>query len=497
MKTMLRLIEKIDELYTCDAADTVLQNAWIVVDGDKVGEIGCGAPPVGDFAERIDLSGSIAMPGLVNAHHHFFQTLTRALPRAQRGHLIEWLGLFYPVWGGMTPDDLAAAAASTSAELLLTGATTSADHFYLIPGADAAFVDSEIEAAKAAGMRLHLVRGSLTAIEGDLESWLSKTLGPRAGGLIDDPERVLADMRRTIDRYHDLSHGSMTTVALGPTTPTYDNLDYLKEVALLAVEAGVGLHMHLHPQPAERARTQARFGRTPMQVLDSVGYLTPRTWFAHGTRLDEYDLALMKENGVSLSHSPRMIMRLGSRITPLHDVLASGVRVAVGVDGAASNDGGSMLGEMRIALLLHRLAGGGDEVDPARWLDPYDILLMSTREAAAIIGRTDIGSLAPGMCADVTAFDMTGVDFAGARQHMLSGLLLAGDNTRASLTMVAGDVRVRHGKLLHQNEYELRAKVDLAAARLTERAARLTGVNYQEFPDRITREIVQTGATAT
>jgi 8-oxoguanine deaminase len=493
---MRRLIENIDELYTCDAADTVLRDAWIVVDGDKIGEIGSGALPSGDFAERINLSGSIAMPGLVNTHHHFFQSLTRALPRAQRGHLIEWLGLFYPVWGGMTPDDLAAAAASTAAELLLTGATTSADHFYLIPKADPAFVDSEVAATKAAGMRLHLVRGSLTAIEGDLESRLSKTLGPRAGGLIDVPEDVLADMKRTIERYHDLSHGSMTTVALGPTTPTYDNLDYLKDVARLAVESEVGLHMHLHPQPAERTRTQARFGRTPMQVLDGVGYLTPKTWFAHGTRLDEFDLALMRDRGVSMSHSPRMIMRLGSRITPLHDVLASGVRVAVGVDGAASNDGGSMLGEMRIALLLHRLAGGGDEVDPARWLDPYDVLLMSTREAAAIIGRSDIGSLAPGMCADVTAFDMTGVDYAGARQHLLSGLLLAGDNTRASLTMVAGETRVRDGKLLHQDEFAVRQKVDLAAARLTERAARLTGVDYLTFPDRVTRAIAPTSATA-
>src|SRR3954452_10002495 len=181
---MPRLIEEIDALYTCDDRHTVLKHAWIVVEDGRNAALGEHKPPDGEFDERIDLSGSIAMPGFVNAHHHFFQTLTRALPRAQRGHLMDWLQVLYPVWGAMSPDDLAAATGATAAELLLTGATTSVDHLYLVPRCDPAYVDAEVAATGTAGLRLHLVRGSLTAIEGDLEHTLSETLGPRAGGII-------------------------------------------------------------------------------------------------------------------------------------------------------------------------------------------------------------------------------------------------------------------------------------------------------------------------
>jgi cytosine/adenosine deaminase-related metal-dependent hydrolase len=273
----------------------------------------------------------------------------------------------------------------------------------------------------------------------------------------------------------------MLTIALGPTTPPYNNLEYLKSVADLARDADVGLHMHLHPQPAEREMTLNRFGRTPLEILDDAGYLGPKTWLAHSTRLDEADMRLIAARGVGVAHCPRMILRLGSRVTPVHAMRAHGINVAVGVDGGASNDSGSMLGEMRLALLLHRLAGGGDEVCPAIWLDPYDVLLMATRKSAAMIGRSDIGQLAVGLCADVTAFDMRGVGFAGARLDLLSGLLLAGDDTRASLTMVGGQPLVRDGVLLRQDEYKLREGVDLATERLVSRAAAKTKIDYLSF----------------
>ncbi len=485
---MAIIVESIGRLYTCNDADVVLDNAWIIIEGRKISALGSGPSPEGDYSERIDLKGAVAFPGFVNAHHHFFQSLTRALPGVQRGHLWEWLGMLYPVWGGMTPDDLAAAAASTSAELLLTGATTSVDHFYLMPGADPAFVDTAVTTAKTAGLRLHLVRGSLTGLEGDLEAKLSKKLGPKAGGLVDDPDRVLADMRRAVKTHHDTSFGSMTTIALGPTTPTYDDLDFLRSVSRLATESEVGLHTHLHPQPADRARTASKFGRSPIDVLDEVGFLTHRTWIAHGTRLDAYDLQRMMERGVGLSHSPRMIMRLGSRITPLHKAVSAGLKIGIGVDGAASNDGGSMLGEMRIALLLHRLADGGDEVDFNLWLDPYDVLLMSTRRSAELIGRSDIGSISVGKCADLTAFDLSGVDYAGARADPLTGLLLCGDGSRAALTMVGGKTLVRDGRLLGQDERKLRQRTDAASERLVRRAQQLTGADYMSFPPRIKRD---------
>jgi 8-oxoguanine deaminase len=215
-------------------------------------------------------------------------------------------------------------------------------------------------------------------------------------------------------------------------------------------------------------------------LLDSLGILGPKTWFAHSTRLDEADMALLGSRGVGVAHCPRMILRLGARIPAIHSMRANGMPVAVGVDGAASNDSGSMLGEMRLALLLHRLYNGGGEVPHEAWLTPYDLLLMSTRIPAAMIGRNDIGQIAPGFCADVTAFDMRGVGFAGARADLLSGLLLAGDDTRASLTMVAGVPRVRDGRLLDADEYALREHVDRAATRLIARASALSGIDYLE-----------------
>ncbi len=485
---MRHLIENIDALYTCDDAGDgsgrVLRRAWLVTQDGVVAALGEGPPPAGAFDLRIDLAGSIAMPGFVNAHHHFFQTLTRAIPGATRGHLLDWLRLMYPLWGGMTPADHAAACRATAAELLLTGATTSVDHFYLVPRCDSAYVEAEVAAVREMGLRLHLVRGSMTALEGDLGRELLPVMGPALSGIIDDPAAVLADMRRTILRHHDTASGSMVTVALGPTTPTYDDLGFLAGVAALARETGTGLHMHVHPQDAERTAIQGRFGRTPIEVLDDAGFLTPRTWLAHGTRLNDDDAALLGRRGVGLAHCPRMILRLGARITRVHALRRHGMPVAVGVDGGASNDSGSMLGEMRLALLLHRLAGGGGEVAHDDWLDPYDILLMATRVPARMIGRGDIGVLRPGACADLAAFDMRGIGFAGARTDLLSGLLLAGHDTRASLTMVAGVPRVRDGRLLGQDELELRAAVDDATDRLISRAEAMTGLDYRAFPPR-------------
>jgi 8-oxoguanine deaminase len=478
---MRRLIENIDTLYTCDSQDRMLKSAWIVAEGGTIAALGEGPPPAGNFDERIDLSGSVALPGLVNTHHHFFQTLTRALPRAQRGQLLDWLAVLYPVWGLMEPGDLAAAASASIGELLLTGATTSVDHFYLVPRCDPAFIAAEVEAARQAGMRLHLVRGSMTTIEGDLEERLSAKVGPRAGGIIDDPDSVLASMRQTVETYHDPRPGSRLTVALGPTTPTYSDLAFMRDVAAMSADLDIGVHMHVHPQPHERQLCQQRFGKTPVEVLDSVGLLGPRTWLAHSTRLDDADIAILSRNDVGVAHCPRMILRLGARIPIIHRMRASGMRVTVGVDGAASNDSGSMLGEMRLALLLHRLAGGGGEVSSDDWMTPYEVLLMATRHAASLIGRDDIGAIAPGLCADITAFDMRGIGFAGARSDLLSGLLLAGDDTRASLTMVGGKPLVRNGRLLHQDEYALREAADSAADRVVARAASLTGIDYLDF----------------
>jgi cytosine/adenosine deaminase-related metal-dependent hydrolase len=272
----------------------------------------------------------------------------------------------------------------------------------------------------------------------------------------------------------------MVTVGLAPTTTTYDNPGFMRDVARIAAETGTRLHVHCHPRPDERALCAAR-GTTPLDFLDDAGWLTDRTFFAHATRLTADEMRRCADAGVAVAHCPRMILRLGARVTPVHDMLAAGMRVGVGVDGGASNDSGSMLGEMRVALLLHRLAGGEGEVPWQQWLSPYRLLCMATRDAAAIIGRNDIGRLETGACADLAAFDLDSVAYAGARTDPLSALLLAGDDDRAALVMVGGQILVRDRRLLIADERAISARVDAATERLIAQAAAVTGIDYRAF----------------
>lgn len=477
---MRTLLSNIGQLYTCDSSDRVLANSYVVVDDDRIVEVGQGMPE-GHFDQRLDLRGQIVMPGFINLHHHFFQTLTRAIPRALSGHLLDWLKAMYPLWAGMTPDDLDAATQASMAELMLTGATTTADHAYLMPGGRAEYTDALVHGARTAGLRLHLVRGCMTAMEDTLEADLSPVLGPRAGGLVDDEEAVLADMAHGIRQHHQTGWGARITMALGPTTATYQRMGFMSRISELAHANGCGLHMHFHPRPDERVWCRKQYGKRPIELLQDAGWLAPGTWFAHSTRVDTEDMAQMAEAGVAVAHCPRMLVRLGARVTPVHEMLAAGVKVGFGVDGGASNDSGSMLGEIRLGMLLHRAAGGEGTVPWQQWLSPYRALTMATREAAAILGRSDIGRIEVGCCADIVAFDMSPIGFAGARTDWISGLLVAGDDTRASLTMVGGAIRVLHGRLAWDDERALRGRVDTITHRLIERAHGLTGLDYSQM----------------
>ena len=460
------LFENIDELHCCDQRGSVVRNAHVMVDGDRIEAIGSGTAPSGDFEERIDLAGHIVVPGLVNVHHHFFQSLTRAIPAAQRGHLLTWLMTLYPLWARMTPDDLAAATEAACAELLLSGVTTTSDHCYLVPRADPDYLDAEITAALGMGLRLNLVRGSITALEANLGDRLTALLGPNAGSLVDDEQNVLARMRQALAQYHRPGEGSYLTMALGPTTSTFDRPDFMRSVAGLAEEFGCGLHTHFHPRPDEREWAAVNLGRKPVDLLDEMGWLRPGTWIAHGTRLDTYDMALLADRGVGLAHCPRMILRLGARLIPLHDALSAGIKVGIGVDGAASNDCGSMVSELRLAALLHRVAGGEGDVPHQAWLEPAQVLRMATHDGAELIGRPDLGHLEAGGVADLAAFDLRGVGYAGARTDLLSGFILAGSDNRASMTVVGGKILVRGGRLVGRDEYVIREKVDRATERL-------------------------------
>lgn len=477
---MRQLLHSIKTLYTCDAQNLKLHNAWIVVESDRIVDIGSGTLPAGEFEGYEDMTGCIVIPGIINLHHHYFQTLTRAIPAVLRGHVIDWLGRMYPIWSGMTPDDLAHATRASIAQLLLTGATTSVDHSYLLPNGGTEHLKAEIDASLQMGFRSHIIRGSMTEMEAELEAELTSVLGPRAGGLVDDPTGVLVHMREAIASHHDTSHGAMIGIGIGPTTTTYDTLDFMRDTAALAAETETHLHIHFHPRPDERVLCDAR-GTTPLDVLEQAGWLGPRTFFAHSTRLRRDEMARCAEAGVAVAHCPRMVMRLGARTTPVHDMLAAGMRVGIGVDGGSSNDSGSMLGELRVAQLFHRLAGGEGDVQWSDWISPYQLLCMATRDSAAILGRSDIGHLAPGMCADLAAFRMNSVAYAGAPRDQLAALFLTGDDDRAALTMVGGRVLVRDRALVGLDEIAIRTATDAATNRLLARASSLTGIDYDQF----------------
>lgn len=478
------LLKNIKALYTCDDQSKVLRNAYLVTCDGVIEEVSAGIAPTGIFDREVDLAGCIVMPGFVNIHHHFYQSVSRAVPAAQRGHLIGWLKLVYPIWSKLTPADLAAATSAACAELLLTGCTTTVDHSYLLPGARSEFVDEEVKAAIETGIRLHLVRGSLTTFEGDIESELTTLLGARAGGLLDEESLVLSDMKRTAERYHDTSFGSHIRIGFGPTTVTYNNPQFMRDVAALATEFNCGLHTHFHPRLDEREVAVGLPGGNPSGFLKETGWLRPTTWFAHSTRLNDQEIGVLADAGCAIAHCPRMILRLGARVPPIHAYRRRGIRVGVGVDGAASNDAGSMIGELRLVPLLHRLAGGEGDVPHQEWIDPDDALDMVTRVGADILGRSDIGSIAPGMAADVTAFKLDAIGYAGAVADPLAALLVAGSEPRAFLTMVNGGIKVLNGVLCDQDEDSLRGNLDSAAIRILDEIAQLTGIAYDKYPSR-------------
>ena len=436
----------------------LLEHAHVVVSEGRI-EAVSREPVHGD--EAIDLNGCLLMPGLISLHHHFFQHVTRAWPGAHRAASEDWLIALYPAWAHLTPEDVAAAATSAAAELLLSGTTTAVDHAFRLPG-DA--LAAQIAAVSQLGLRLHLVRSGLPGLGARVEARLSPTVRQ---SLIEDEDRWLAQCRADLRRWHDASSGAMLRLDLGPSNVAYDRPGLMGACAELAAEHGCGLHAHYHPRPAEREHCRRLHGVAPLEFLERAGWLRPGTWLAHCTELDDAEIERFAAHGVGIAHCPRTVLRLGYRIPRLHDWRRAGVRVGIGADGGASNDGGAFIADVRLALLLHR-AGNPDA---SGWLAPEDALAMATREAAALLRRPELGTMAPGMRADLAAFDVSGLDCAGSLQDPLAGLLLAGTGTRARMTMVDGRVCVRDGRLVNGDEQRIAAEANARNQALTERCA--------------------------
>lgn len=429
------LIRDIHTLVLMDAANTVQRDACLYIEEGEI--VYAGARPARcPRAERtIRARHAIAVPGLVNTHHHLYQTLTRACPAAANAELFDWLRILYPLWARLDEESVYAAALAGMAELLLSGCTTTADHHYVFPRGSSrlggGLIDAEIAAARRIGIRFHPTRGSMS-------------VGRSKGGLppdsvVETEPRILADSERLIRRYHDPAPGAMVRIALAPCSPFSVSPGLMRDTAELALSYDVRLHTHLAETRDEEAYCLERFGKRPLDLLEETGWLDRGTWLAHGIYFNRAEIRRLGRAGVGIAHCPTSNMRLGSGAAPALALRRAGCPVGLGVDGSASNDSSHMLAEARQALLLHRLVHG------AAALTVADALRMATVDGARCLGRDDIGTLEPGKRADVALFDLRDVGYSGAGDA-LSALLLCAP-TRVDTLIVEGRVVVEGGEL--------------------------------------------------
>jgi cytosine/adenosine deaminase-related metal-dependent hydrolase len=389
-------------------------------------------------------------PGLVNTHHHMYQSLTRAIPAVQNAELFAWLRGLYPIWSGLTPEMVRVSTQVAMAELLLGGCTTSSDHLYIYP--NGVRLEDSIEAADAIGMRFVACRGSMS-------------VGRSQGGLppdsvVEDEAFILKDSQRLIEAHHDRSHGAMVQIALAPCSPFSVSQDLMRESAALARSAGVRLHTHLAENDHDIAYSREKFNCTPAQYAQDLGWLGDDVWHAHCVKLDDEGISLFAATRTGVAHCPCSNMRLASGIAPIRRMLDAGVPVGLGVDGCASNDAAHMVNEARQAMLLARVGRAlappgrdaqgrpvyGCDHGPAE-MTARDVLALATRGGAQVLGRKDIGHLAVGMCADLALFDLNTIGFAGGAVHDPVGALALCASPQAAYTVVNGRVVVHQGRL--------------------------------------------------
>jgi len=418
-------------LATMDDARREIAGGAVIVAGNVIEAVGTTAQLASQpVDETIDLTGHVVLPGLVNAHHHFYQTLTRALPGAQDAELFGWLRALYPVWQGLTPEMARVSALTAMAELTLSGCTTSSDHLYLFP--NGVRLDDTIDAAREIGMRFHATRGAMS-------------LGESAGGLppdalVEDEAAILRDMRRVVEAHPDARRYAMPRVALAPCSPFSVTQDLMREAAAMARSYRVRLHTHLAENDNDVAFTREKFNCTPAQYCEQLGWLGDDVWHAHCVKLDVPGIAAFAHTHTGVAHCPSSNMRLASGIAPVARMRAAGVPVGLGVDGSASNDGSHMLAEARQAMLLQRV---GNE---AGTMGARAALEIATRGGAAVLGRDDIGAIAPGRAADIVAFRVDRLGAAGALHDPLAALVFCAP-VNCAFSMIDGRVVVREGEL--------------------------------------------------
>ena len=432
------LIKNAHLLVAMDAQRREIPDGAVFVRDNVIEEVGGSIELPATADEVIDARDQIVIPGLVNTHHHMYQTLTRALPAVQDCELFTWLQGLYPIWANLTPEMVRVSTQTAMAELLLSGCTTSSDHLYVYP--NGVQLDDSIEAAAEIGMRFHGARGSMS-------------VGQSRGGLppdcvVEAEPAILKDTQRLIERWHDPGRFAMQRIVVAPCSPFSVSRELMRDSALLArsfgTSHGVSLHTHLAENDFDVAYTREKFGCTPAEYSEQLGWVGPDVWCAHCVKLDPAGIALFARTGTGVAHCPCSNMRLASGIAPVRAMRDAGVSVGLGVDGAASNDAGHMLGEARMAMLLQRVAHG--PLHGPKAMGAREMLEIATLGGAKVLNRDDIGALAPGMAADIVTVPLNHIGMAGALHDPLAALLFC-QVPRIAHSVVNGRVVVRDGRI--------------------------------------------------
>lgn len=466
MRTLL--IKNARNIITMDAARSCYPGGSLYAEGQEIIAIGHDIPY--ETADTvIDAVGKVVYPGLINTHHHLYQTFTRNIPWAQDCELFDWLITLYDIWRHMRPEDVYLSAMVGLGELLKTGCTTASDHFYCFPnGISGELIDEEIRAAGELGIRFFPTRGSMN-------------LGRSSGGLPPDEvtqtmDVILHDTRRVIETYHDPSKFAMVRVGVAPCSPFSVSEDLLRESANLARSYGVRMHTHLAETSDEESYCLEKLGLRPLDYMEKTGWIGSDVWYAHGIHFNRAEISRMGACSCSVAHCPSSNMKLSSGVFPIRAMLEAGVNVGLGVDGSASNDASSLLGEARQAYLLHKLASGsaGPSAQESLWL--------GTVGSSRVLGWQDaIGSLEVGKAADFFMIDTRKLEYAGALFDDTSLPIVTGISQNVDMTVVGGRIVVQDGRLVHMNEEQVAIAAQAAAGRMLEVAARHSGVLYKQY----------------
>ncbi|RMF81719.1 MAG: 8-oxoguanine deaminase [Chloroflexi bacterium] len=423
------LAKNIHTLATMDDSRPEIKNGAIFVRDGVIEAVGTLDEMPSQTADEIfDLSRHVVIPGLINTHHHMYQSLTRVL--AQDNELFGWLKTLYPIWAGLTGEMTYISAKLAMAELILSGCTTSSDHLYIYP--NDVTIDDEIRAAQEIGMRFHAARGSMS-------------LGESKGGLppdrvVEEEDVILKDTQRAIETYHDPERYAMTRIVVAPCSPFSVTQELMRDAAELAREYNVHLHTHLAENDNDIIFSRETFGQRPGEYAEDVGWIGDDVWHAHCVKLNDAEIGLFARSGTGVCHCPVSNMRISSGIAPIRKMLDTGVKVGLGVDGTASNDGNHLLNEARMAMLLQRVGGEPDA------LSGREALSIATRGSASVLGRDDVGVLATGMAADFVAYRIDTIAFAGAQHDPVGGLVFC-QSQNVDLSVINGRVVVKDGVL--------------------------------------------------